>query len=35
MAISDRMFGIRMKELDMVQKQTSEARFWQDIAIQA
>jgi hypothetical protein len=35
MAIRDRMFGIRMKDLGMVQNQTSEARFWQDIAIQA
>ena len=35
MATSMRMFGLRMKELGMVQKRTSEARFWQDLAIQA
>jgi hypothetical protein len=28
------MFGIRMKELGMVQKRTSDARFWQDMAVQ-
>jgi putative DNA primase/helicase len=27
MATSERMFGVRMKELGMVQKRTSEARF--------
>jgi putative DNA primase/helicase len=35
MATSERMFGIRLKELGMVQKRTSEARFWQDLAVQA
>jgi putative DNA primase/helicase len=35
MATSERMFGVRMKELGMVQKRTSEARFWQDLAVQA
>jgi putative DNA primase/helicase len=34
MATSERMFGLRLKELGMVQKRTSEARFWQDLAIQ-
>jgi putative DNA primase/helicase len=34
MATSERMFGLRMKELGMVQKRTSEARFWQDLAVQ-
>jgi phage/plasmid-associated DNA primase len=34
MATSERMFGIRLKELGMVQKRTSEARFWQDLAVQ-
>jgi putative DNA primase/helicase len=34
MATSERMFGVRMKELGMVQKRTSEARFWQDLAVQ-
>jgi putative DNA primase/helicase len=35
MATSERMFGLRLKELGMVQKRTSEARFWQDLAVQA
>jgi putative DNA primase/helicase len=35
MATSERMFGLRLKELGMVQKRTSEARFWQDVAVQA
>jgi putative DNA primase/helicase len=35
MATSKRMFGLRLKELGMVQKRTSEARFWQDLAVQA
>jgi hypothetical protein len=34
MATNERMFGLRMKELGMVQKRTSEARFWQDLAVQ-
>jgi putative DNA primase/helicase len=34
MATSERMFGVRMKELGMVQKRTYEARFWQDLAVQ-
>jgi len=34
LATSERMFGMRMKELGMVQKRTSEARFWQDITVQ-
>jgi putative DNA primase/helicase len=33
MATSERMFGIHMKELGMVQKRTSKARFWQDLAM--
>jgi hypothetical protein len=33
MVISEQMFGIRMKELGMVQKRTSTARFWRDMAI--
>jgi putative DNA primase/helicase len=32
MATSERMFGLRLKELGMAQKRTSEARFWQDLA---
>jgi putative DNA primase/helicase len=35
MATSERVFGIRIKELGMTQKRTSEARFWQDVALQA
>jgi putative DNA primase/helicase len=35
MATSERMFGLRLKELGMAQKRTSEARFWQDLAVQA
>jgi putative DNA primase/helicase len=35
MATSERIFGLRLKELGMVQKRTSEARFWQDLAAQA
>jgi len=35
LATSERMFGMRMKELGMAQKRTSEARFWVDIGIQA
>ena len=34
LATSERMFGMRMKELGMEQKRTAEARFWQDIGIQ-
>ncbi|MDR2740538.1 MAG: DUF5906 domain-containing protein [Treponema sp.] len=34
MATSERMFGLRLKELGMAQKRTSEARFWQDLAVQ-
>jgi len=34
MATSERMFGLRMKELGMVQKRTAEARYWQDLAVQ-
>jgi putative DNA primase/helicase len=33
-ATSERIFGLRLKELGMVQKRTSEARFWQDLAVQ-
>jgi phage/plasmid-associated DNA primase len=35
MATNERMFGIRLKELGMVQKRTSEARFMQGLAVQA
>jgi len=35
LATSERMFGMRMKELGMAQKRTSEARYWVDIGIQA
>jgi len=34
MATSERIFGLRMKELGMVQKRTAEARYWQDVAVQ-
>lgn len=34
LATSERMFGMRMKELGMAQKRTSEARFWIDIRLQ-
>jgi putative DNA primase/helicase len=33
-ATSERMFGMRMKELGMAQKRTAEARYWQDVAVQ-
>ncbi|MDR1252239.1 MAG: hypothetical protein LBK62_08730, partial [Treponema sp.] len=33
-ATSERIFGLRLKELGLVQKRTSEARFWQDLAVQ-
>jgi putative DNA primase/helicase len=33
-ATSERMFGLRMKELGMAQKRTAEARYWQDLAVQ-
>ena len=33
-ATSERMFGMRMKELGMVQKRTADARYWQDVAVQ-
>jgi putative DNA primase/helicase len=34
MATSERIFGLRLKELGMVQKRTAEARFWQGLAVQ-
>jgi putative DNA primase/helicase len=34
LATSERMFGLRMKELGMAQKRTSEGRYWQDLAVQ-
>jgi putative DNA primase/helicase len=33
-ATSERMFGLRMKELGMAQKRTAEARYWLDLAVQ-
>jgi putative DNA primase/helicase len=35
MATSERMFGLRMKELGMTQKRAADGRYWQDIALQA
>jgi len=34
MATSERLFGLRMKELGIAQKRTAEARYWQDLAVQ-
>ena len=30
---SERMFGLRMKELGMVQKRTAEGRYWQGLGV--
>jgi putative DNA primase/helicase len=35
LAISERMFGMRLKELGVAQKRCSDGRYWQDIAILA
>jgi putative DNA primase/helicase len=34
LATSERMFGLRMKELCIVQKRSSDGRYWQDVVIQ-
>jgi putative DNA primase/helicase len=34
LATSERMFGLRMKELGMAQKRAADGRYWQDIAVQ-
>lgn len=33
MATSERMFGLRMKELGITQKRSSDGRYWQDFAV--
>ena len=33
-ATSERMFGIRLKEIGLLQKRASDGRYWQDIAVQ-
>jgi hypothetical protein len=33
LAASERMFWLRMKELGMIQKQSSDGRYWQDVAV--
>jgi len=35
LATSERMFGLRMKELGMAQKRAADGRYWLDIALQA
>jgi putative DNA primase/helicase len=32
-ATSERMFGLRMKELGMSQKRTAEARYWEGLGL--
>jgi putative DNA primase/helicase len=32
-ATSERMFGLRMKELGMAQKRTAESRYWQGLEL--
>jgi putative DNA primase/helicase len=34
MATSERMFGLRLKELGVGQKRSSDGRYWQGLAIQ-
>jgi putative DNA primase/helicase len=34
MATSERMFGLRLKELGITQKRSSDGRYWQDLVIQ-
>jgi putative DNA primase/helicase len=33
-ATSERMFGLRMKELGMTQKRASDARYWEGLGLQ-
>jgi putative DNA primase/helicase len=35
LATSERMFGLRLKELGIAQKRCSDGRYWQDLGIQA
>ena len=34
LATSERMFGLRVKELGIAQKRSSDGRYWQDLMIQ-
>jgi len=34
MATSERMFGLRMKELGMAQKRAADGRYWLDLGLQ-
>ena len=33
-ATSERMFGLRMKELGIAQKRSADGRYWQDLRLQ-